>query len=453
MNQFNCPHCGQTLQDDGSLAGQTVACPMCGQMFRLPGGPQPYVAPMPAQQPAPAAPADAGWTPPTGAAAAPAGKQVPAPPPDDGPDMSLPFEVAPASAVAGRVTRADGETESSKVMSWVLIGGIGFVVVVVAVISLFALLGGTSDNGGSGWKEVITRLEDSDTSREEADLVLRSGPKAVIQALEGITELDGDGLAISENACTALASLGSEIVGPLTAALHSDSPKARAGAARVLREMGATAKGAASDLGNCLDDNQRAIRLTAADALINLGADASPALDRVAAALTNSDSEVRRKAIKILVKLGPAAKPAIPALNMAGQLAPDYPTQKEARDALKVIDTAGTSAHVLTQSPLEIQDLVQTLTASESPVEERINAAKTLGSKGHEAAVTIPALYKTLRDEKEKSVRLAAAEALGHFGAEAYYIVPGLEAIAAGPDGEVAAAARAAADSIRPRKQ
>ncbi len=54
MNQFNCPHCGQTLQDDGSLAGQTVACPICGQMFRMPGGPQPYVAP--ARRPSPRRP-------------------------------------------------------------------------------------------------------------------------------------------------------------------------------------------------------------------------------------------------------------------------------------------------------------------------------------------------------------------------------------------------------------
>ena len=53
MNQFNCPHCGQTLQDDGSLAGQAVACPICGQMFRMPGGPQPYSAPVASIQPAP----------------------------------------------------------------------------------------------------------------------------------------------------------------------------------------------------------------------------------------------------------------------------------------------------------------------------------------------------------------------------------------------------------------
>ena len=458
MNQFNCPHCGQTLQDDGSLAGQTVACPICGQMFRLPGGPQPYVAPMPAAQPVPPATAapGAGWAPPAAPAAQSPDRSVPGPPPDDGPEMSLPFEVAPASVVASRMVKAEGETEGSKVMFWVVVGGMGFVVLVVAVITLFALLGGSSDSsGGSEWKDVIAKLQSDDagTAREEADLILRSGPLAVTRALQGITEIDGDRLGMSENACSALASLGSEIVGPLTAALHSDSAAARAGAARVLREMGSTAKGAASALGDCLDDNQRAVRLAAADTLINLGSDAAPAVDRLAAALSNSDSETRRKAIKVLVKLGPGAKSAIPALNMAGQMAPDYLTEKEAREALKVIDKAGTSAHVLSQSSLEIQDLVQTLTASEGAAEERINAAKTLGGKGHEAAVAIPALYKTLRDEKDKSIRLAAAEALGHFGAEAYYLVPGLDAIAAGPDAEVAAAARAVAESIRPKKQ
>jgi HEAT repeat protein len=339
-------------------------------------------------------------------------------------------------------------------MFWVVAGGMGFVVVLVAVISLIALLGGTSDSGDSGWKDVITRLEDSDSSREEADLVLRSGPKAVIRALEGITELDGDGVAISENACTALASLGSEIVGPLTAALHSDSPKARAGAVRVLREMGATAKGAASDLGNCLDDNQRAIRLTAADALINLGADAAPAVDRLAAVLSHSDSETRRKAAQALAKIGPGAKSAISALNLAARTdPPDYPTQQAALAALKLLDPQGASAHVLDNASEEVKELFQSIASSENPADERAAALKNLAGKGHEAAILIPAVYKILRHDTDKSIRLAAAEALGHFGAEAYYIVPGLEAIAAGPDSEVAAAARAAAESIRPRKQ
>jgi HEAT repeat protein len=455
MNQFNCPHCGQTLQDDGSLAGQTVACPMCGQMFLMPGGPQPYVAPAPAAQPAP--PANAGaaaWSPPAGppsqAPAEPAG-----PPADDGTDMPLPFEVAPASVVASRMAKADDETQGSKVMLWVVIGGMGFVVALVAVIFLAGLLSSSSsDDGGSGWSGAIDRLksEDSDVRREEAETIVRSGPAAVVHALKGITELDGDQLGISENGCSALASVGSEIVGPLTSALHSDSAAARAGAARVLGQMGSTAKGAAVDLADCLDDNQRAVRLAAADTLVNLGADAAQAVDRLAAALTNGDQEVRRKAIKVLVKIGSGAKSAVSALNMAGQMAPDYLTEKEAREALKVIDTAGTSAHVLSQASPEIQDLVQTLASTENPPDERAKAAKALADKGHEAVVAIPALYKTLRDEKDKSVRLAAAEALGHFGGEAYYTVPGLEAIAAGADGEVAAAARAAAQNIRPKR-
>jgi HEAT repeat protein len=365
--------------------------------------------------------------------------------------MSLPFEVAPASEVASRVAKADGETEASKLMFWVVIGGMGFVVALVGVISLVYLLGGSSDEGG-GSVTADLKSEDSAVRREAADAILRSGPGTVIRALKSITEVDGDQMGISENACSALASMGSEIVGPLTSALHSDSPAARYGAARVLREMGATAKGAATDLADCLDDNQRAVRLAAADALVNLGADAAPAVDRLAAAMTNGDPEVRHKAIKVLMKIGPGAKSAIPALNMAVHIPPDYPTQKDAEAALKAIDTAGTSAHVMSQASPEIQDLVQSLMTPENPAEERINAAKTLAGKGHEAAVAIPALYKTVRDEKDKSIRMAAAEALGHFGGEAYYIVPGLDAVAAGADGEVAAAVRAAAQSIRPRK-
>jgi HEAT repeat protein len=457
MNQFNCPHCGQNLQDEGSLAGQTVACPICGQMFRMPGGPQPYVAPAPAVQPSPPPAAGAAaWAPPAALPAAPPAEPAAAPPADDdGADMSLPFEVAPASVTASRVAKTAEETQGSKVMLWAVIGGMGFVVALVAVIFLAGVFRESAvDDGGSDWSNVIARLEseDSDTRREAADAILRSGPATVVHALKSITEIDGDRLGISENGCNALASMGSEIVGPLTGALHSDSAAARAGAARVLREMGSKAKGAAAALGDCLDDNQRAVRLAAADTLINLGPDAAPAVDRLAAALTNSDSEVRRKAIRALRKIGPGAKSAVPALNMAARTAPpDYTTQKEAKEVLKVLDPDGISAHVLDRAPPEIQELFQTLVSTENPADERATAARTLGGKGHEAAIVIPALYKILRDEKDKSIRLAAAEALGNFGAEAYYIVPGLYALTVGGDREVVSAASAAMKRIDPK--
>jgi HEAT repeat protein len=371
--------------------------------------------------------------------------------------MSLPFEVAPVSEVASRVTEAAGETQGSKVMLWTVIGGLGFVVALVAVIFIFGLLGGSSDDGGGGsaWSDVIARLKDEDpgTRREAADAILRSGPATVTHALTSITEVEGDQLGMSENGCSALASLGSEIVGPLTSALHSDSPAARAGAARVLREMGSTAKGAAADLGNCLDDNQRAVRLAAADVLINLGADAAPAVDRLAAALTNGDQEVRRRAIKILVKIGPGAKSAIPALLLAGRTdPPDWETQQAAQKALQLLDPQNASGHLLDNASDEIKELWQTMAVTGNPAEDRVAALKGLASKGHEAAFTVPAIYKVLRHETDKSVRVAAAEALGHFGSEAYYVAPGLDAIAAAADGEVAAAARAAMESIRPRK-
>jgi hypothetical protein len=33
---FACPHCQASVADDRSLAGQLVACPSCGRMFRMP---------------------------------------------------------------------------------------------------------------------------------------------------------------------------------------------------------------------------------------------------------------------------------------------------------------------------------------------------------------------------------------------------------------------------------
>jgi len=34
--EFACPHCFQHVMDDGTLAGQTVACPHCAREFRMP---------------------------------------------------------------------------------------------------------------------------------------------------------------------------------------------------------------------------------------------------------------------------------------------------------------------------------------------------------------------------------------------------------------------------------
>ena len=34
MHQAKCPHCGSSLDDDGSLAGQEVVCPQCTGIFR-----------------------------------------------------------------------------------------------------------------------------------------------------------------------------------------------------------------------------------------------------------------------------------------------------------------------------------------------------------------------------------------------------------------------------------
>lgn len=40
---FNCPHCRGAMQDDGTLAGQSLICPHCGGRFDIPGPPQPSV--------------------------------------------------------------------------------------------------------------------------------------------------------------------------------------------------------------------------------------------------------------------------------------------------------------------------------------------------------------------------------------------------------------------------
>jgi TM2 domain-containing membrane protein YozV len=48
MPRFACPHCSLVLEDDGSLAGRTVACPQCRTNFLWPEAqPVPVATPQP----------------------------------------------------------------------------------------------------------------------------------------------------------------------------------------------------------------------------------------------------------------------------------------------------------------------------------------------------------------------------------------------------------------------
>ncbi len=43
MPSFSCPHCGNVLEDDGSLVGQQVVCPHCRRQFIMPGAVAPPI--------------------------------------------------------------------------------------------------------------------------------------------------------------------------------------------------------------------------------------------------------------------------------------------------------------------------------------------------------------------------------------------------------------------------
>ena len=123
------------------------------------------------------------------------------------------------------------------------------------------------------------------------------------------------GLLVFLAAVSAAAEDRSGEVPGLLVSLKSDQAGVRAGAARILGEIGPAAKDAVPDLTAALRDDNLEVRQNAATSLGHIGPAAQPAAAELSAALKDSQWQVRRAAAYALGRLG--TRDVEPALKAA----------------------------------------------------------------------------------------------------------------------------------------
>lgn len=101
---------------------------------------------------------------------------------------------------------------------------------------------------------------------------------------------------VQETAADALARIGKDAVGPLTAALRDPNPQMRLNATRALARMGATAVDAVPALTQALRDSNEDVRQGAARALGQIGPEASAAIPDLIEAMRTPKEETQASA-------------------------------------------------------------------------------------------------------------------------------------------------------------
>lgn len=145
------------------------------------------------------------------------------------------------------------------------------------------------------------------------------------------------------------------------------------------------------------------------ESLANLG---KPAVPELIGTLQNQDSVVRNAAAIALGKIGKDATAAVPALKNALD-DKDFQVRSSAMQALGFIDKKAIV-------PFLIGEL------SSEKEWERYSATHALRTFGKEAVAAVPALIKTIKEDKDSWVRTSATTALGSIGKDARTAMPTL---------------------------
>jgi len=440
MNQVPCPHCGTILEDDGSLSGQEVMCPICGQLFRMPAGEGRATE----GDPHPSSVAD---EPTPGESTRHDGTGLDSATVSAG---SPEFGLA-AEGVAGRLKRR----RTSRLMILILAGLILAVLALVGAMfstqwgrkAVRELSGAAGEKNVEQWIDQLRNGRTPEARREAAESLRRLGPGAVIQALDAVVEVtgDGDSYNVAEAAMPVLVELGPEMVDTLVEGLGSERENVRVAAAYILCEIGPEARGAMGRLGDLLDDPNRWVRWFAVESLGHVGPDAAEYVDQLIPLAEHEDGQTRLRAVVALGRIGPAAKAAVPVLRRAHEKDEQAAVRRAAKVALYQVNLDEIAAEATAGATEEVQKLIGQLQKGDEF--ESVAAAEALSKIGPQAIDAIPALAQALQRD-EKWLRAAAAETLGTMGAEAEPVVPMLRRVAEDDEPEVRAAAKKALQRI-----
>jgi HEAT repeat protein len=198
------------------------------------------------------------------------------------------------------------------------------------------------------------------------------------------------------------------LVGALIRSLKDEDSRVRAASAKRLEQLGPAASRAVPALIDALGDKDEEVRVWAAFALSEIGSDAVPPLIKL---LGHKESLMRARAMSALRLMGGLAKPAIPVLLRIAENDDDVAVRCDAVDLL---------CHTGDESVISP---VCRLLESDKERLIRVCAAEAVGQFGAKAKAAIPSLIdvmkKEWKDKEYPSLPSTAAETLAWIGADA----------------------------------
>ena len=251
---------------------------------------------------------------------------------------------------------------------------------------------------------LTSALEDPDSRvrRSAADALGTIGEKArgaLPALLAALDDIDPGVVAAAAGSIGQMGTRASKAADNLTALLDHEDARVREAASASLGKLGRRAMKSAFDLNGRLNDPDPAVRAAAAVSLGQLGPRSDASITDLIRILGDEDDGVRDAASGALVRMG---KKAVP--NLVRALQNGNPIFLQA-----VVDTLGRTGAVA------VPALSDTLLDQNTPDIARGYAAMALAQIADRDASVIATLTGALEDPSE-SVRMSAAEALGHAG-------------------------------------
>jgi HEAT repeat protein len=240
---------------------------------------------------------------------------------------------------------------------------------------------------------------------------IRTAAAKGLQSLQAPPEMVGPALValindadeeVQVHAVDAIASLGESVVPRVTNGLKN--PQLRHAAIQVLRKLGPKAAGAVQPLMEAASSGDAKLRTEINLALGAIGPAAAPATEMLAKSLESSDAGERESALYALRQIGPKADAAARPLLR----------KLQADDSFEAMAAAWALARIAPANDQVAVVVVQKLAGGLSNKDEtvRLESAMALGDMGPKAKDAAEAVDKAAKTDSSAAVRAAAAAAL-----------------------------------------